>query len=223
MKEQIAHMTSGGASEHIGTLAAGVLPDPINFVALEQSRAYKELEATTSSEACLSHGCPKSVPLSLSLAPLSGSDEATGQRLCASLAFLDASQQDNIVEAPLYEAPEITHFHFARADPDNGNDVELPPSGKASPRAIGFALDRIPKVAQCLQGQLGLRAQRIRCGQALANLTGPNGPDDSNEIGIGPTGFPTASPSIESREGPAREFRETGLGPDSERLWGAWG
>ena len=123
---------------------------------------------------------------------------------------------------PSFQLGEITHFHFARADPENGNDVELPPNGKASPRAVAFVLKRVPQMAQILKDQFDLTVKLVRCSQGLVNLTGPNGPDDANEIGIGPGGFPQLLPSVESREEPAREFREIDLGPDSERLWSAW-
>lgn len=98
----------------------------------------------------------------------------------------------------------------------------MPPKVKASPKAIAFVLQRVPSVARSLQEKWGLTVGLIKCGQVLKDLTGPNGPDDSDQMGIGPHGFPTKSPSVESRTRPAREFREIDLGPDTERLWSEW-
>jgi hypothetical protein len=218
VKEQVVMMMTREATEHMGIMAAGLLPCPIDFLILEQSRVYKELETVMSTEAFLDRESPKSVSLSLSLVPCAGADKTTGQWLYTSLSFVNADTR----LIPPYELPEITHFHFARADPENGYDVELPPNGKASPRAVAFVLKRVPQVAQILKDRFGLTVKLVRCGQGLVNLTGPNGPDDANEIGIGPGGIPQFLPSIESREEPAREFRQIDLGPESERLWCTW-
>jgi len=222
-KEQAVQLMAEAISPHVGILMTGLLPDAIDFAILEQARAYKELETIMTSDAYLNHPSqpsPKHVFLSLSLVPFTGADKTEGQWLLITLGFLDVSFRPN--PRFINTIPEISHLHFCRADPENGSDAEAPPYGKASPRAVALVLERVPVVARILKEHWGLDVKRIRCGQGLVNLTGPNGPDESFEFGVGPTGLPRILPSVEARAGPAREFREMDLGPDTERLWGVW-
>jgi len=67
--------------------------------------------------------------VSVSLGSVKQDRSRGSQWFIVTLAFLDTSHQlcDDIVEISQLAIPEISHLHFARADPENGNDAEEPP------------------------------------------------------------------------------------------------
>ena len=71
---------------------------------------------------------------------------------------------------PYLGKPELQFFHIAIADTVKGDDLELPPHGKATTKSIEFVIDRVGEVARRLREHFGICIKVVMLGQGIRGV-----------------------------------------------------
>ena len=117
---------------------------------IRQRAAAQVIRATCGDALCF-------MAANFSLVPLQGA-----QCMMMSVHWVDEEMKRRSVEA----------FRFLQVDNDHGSDLELPPHGQPSSRAIQYCPMLIHKWVDEAQTDYGIQVTSVKCCQGLVEMTG---------------------------------------------------
>ena len=144
----------------LSSYAMTLLNTHMNFAVLEQSISMKSLKHFANQYDMALLEC--------SLVPMEcahWTDFKSGQLLTCSLRKYPSE--------PVFVTtgkPELQFFHIAIADTVKGDDLELPPHGKATTKSIEFVIDRVGEVARRLREHFGICIKVVMLGQGIRGV-----------------------------------------------------